>query len=170
MYGDEDFNKLINDFCIKECPLGIEKSEEFLDKNNSAFDAAMDMLENSDLSSVAGLSYRNNGEIISIPEKEYSNTPVSPYTDEYFDKLNGNIGGDLSQFDYVARNADGKAISADTQTYIKVKTTYGTKSKQLQFRSTTDALFAAMYPEYSKWFDDNNIKGSKAESFGAMVS
>ena len=89
---------------------------------------------------------------------------------DVFDKLNGNIGGDLSQFDYVARNADGKAISADTQTYIKVKTTYGTKSKQLQFRSTTDALFAAMYPEYSKWFDDNNIKGSKAESFGAMVS
>lgn len=33
----------VNDFCIKECPLGIEKSEEFLDKNNSAFDAAMDM-------------------------------------------------------------------------------------------------------------------------------
>jgi hypothetical protein len=33
----------INNFCIKECSLGIKKSEEFLDKNSSAFDAAMDM-------------------------------------------------------------------------------------------------------------------------------
>jgi hypothetical protein len=33
----------IRDFCIKGCPLGKEKSREFLDKNNSAYDAAMDM-------------------------------------------------------------------------------------------------------------------------------
>ncbi len=33
----------MNDFCIKGCPLGTEKSKEFLDKNNSAYDAAMDM-------------------------------------------------------------------------------------------------------------------------------
>lgn len=33
----------MNDFCIKECPRGKEKSEELLDKNNSALDAAMDM-------------------------------------------------------------------------------------------------------------------------------
>lgn len=33
----------VKDFCIKSCPLGIEKSKEFLDKNNSAYDAAMDM-------------------------------------------------------------------------------------------------------------------------------
>ena len=47
--------------------------------------------KNGDLSSVAGLSFRYNGEIISIPEKEYSGTPVSPYTDEYFNNLNGKI-------------------------------------------------------------------------------
>ena len=47
--------------------------------------------KNGDLSSVAGLSFRHNGEIISIPEKEYSGTPVSPYTDEYFNDLNGKI-------------------------------------------------------------------------------
>jgi radical SAM superfamily enzyme YgiQ (UPF0313 family) len=47
--------------------------------------------KNGDLSSVAGLSFRHNGEIISIPEKEYSGTPVSPYTDEYFNNLNGKI-------------------------------------------------------------------------------
>lgn len=33
----------MNDFCIKGCPLGIEKSEEFLAINNSVYDAAMDM-------------------------------------------------------------------------------------------------------------------------------
>lgn len=30
-------------YCIKECPLGKEKSRELLDKNNSAYDAALDM-------------------------------------------------------------------------------------------------------------------------------
>jgi hypothetical protein len=33
----------MNNYCIKECPLGKEKSEEFLNRNNSAYDAAMDM-------------------------------------------------------------------------------------------------------------------------------
>ncbi len=52
----------------------------------------LDVLSNNgDLSTVSGLSYRNNGEIISIPEKEYTGTPVSPYSDEYFNNLNGKI-------------------------------------------------------------------------------
>lgn len=33
----------VRDFCIKDCPLGKEKSREFLDKNNSVYDAATDM-------------------------------------------------------------------------------------------------------------------------------
>jgi hypothetical protein len=33
----------LRDFCITGCPIGLEKSREFLDKNNSAYDAAMDM-------------------------------------------------------------------------------------------------------------------------------
>ena len=33
----------IRDFCIKSCPLGKEKSKEFLNENNSAYDAAIDM-------------------------------------------------------------------------------------------------------------------------------
>ena len=49
------------------------------------------LFENGDLSSVAGLSYRNNECIVSIPEKEYIGTPVSPYSDEYFNNLNGKI-------------------------------------------------------------------------------
>lgn len=52
-----------------------------------------DFLENmnGDLSRVSGLSYRKNGEIISIPEKVYTDTPPSPYTDEFFANLNGRI-------------------------------------------------------------------------------
>ena len=33
----------VRDFCIKGCTLGIEKSKEFLNNSNSAYDAAMDM-------------------------------------------------------------------------------------------------------------------------------
>ena len=44
-----------------------------------------------DLSSVSGLTYRQNGEIIMIPEKEYTDTPPSPYSDEFFENLNGRI-------------------------------------------------------------------------------
>ena len=46
---------------------------------------------NGDLSVVSGLAYRKNGEVVSIPEKEYHNTPPSPYTDEFFKNLNGRI-------------------------------------------------------------------------------
>ena len=46
---------------------------------------------NGDLSSVSGLTYRENGEIISVPEKEYTATPPSPYCEEFFEKLNGRI-------------------------------------------------------------------------------
>lgn len=46
---------------------------------------------NGDLFSVSGLTFRNNGEIISIPEKEYADTPPSPFCDEFFKRLNGRI-------------------------------------------------------------------------------
>jgi radical SAM superfamily enzyme YgiQ (UPF0313 family) len=44
-----------------------------------------------DLSLVSGLSYRENGEVITIPEKEYKDTPPSPFTDEFFENLKGRI-------------------------------------------------------------------------------
>lgn len=44
-----------------------------------------------DLSSVPGLSYRMNSKIITIPEEKYTETPPSPYTDEFFKALNGRI-------------------------------------------------------------------------------
>ena len=40
---------------------------------------------------VNGLTYRKNGEIITIPEKVYNDTPPSPYTAEFFENLNGRI-------------------------------------------------------------------------------
>lgn len=46
---------------------------------------------NGDLSLVSGLTYRENGRIVSVPEKEYSDTPPSPFTEEFFKNLNGRI-------------------------------------------------------------------------------
>lgn len=46
---------------------------------------------NGDLSLVSGLTYRKNDEIITIPEKVYSDTPPSPFTEKFFENLNGRI-------------------------------------------------------------------------------
>ncbi len=52
-----------------------------------------DFLDNigGDLNTVAGITFRNEGEIIYVPEKEYSETPPSPFCDEFFENLNGRI-------------------------------------------------------------------------------
>ncbi len=44
-----------------------------------------------DLTIVDGLTYRNNDEIIVNPEKEYTNTPPSPYGAEFYENLKGRI-------------------------------------------------------------------------------
>lgn len=44
-----------------------------------------------DLSAVAGLSYRKNGKIAVNPEKEYCETPPSPFSKEFFENLGGRI-------------------------------------------------------------------------------
>ena len=46
---------------------------------------------NGELSLISGLTYRQNEEIIVVPEKEYTATPPSPYSDEFFENLNGRI-------------------------------------------------------------------------------
>ncbi len=46
---------------------------------------------NGELLLVSGLTYRKNGEIITNPEKEYTNSPPSPYSAEFFENLNGRI-------------------------------------------------------------------------------
>ncbi len=46
---------------------------------------------NDDLSVVDGLTYRQNNKIITIPEKEYTDTPPSPYSDDFYKNLKGRI-------------------------------------------------------------------------------
>lgn len=48
-------------------------------------------INNCDFSKVSGLSYRENENIISIPEEECTSTPPSPYNEEFFDNLKGRI-------------------------------------------------------------------------------
>ena len=45
----------------------------------------------SDLSVVSGLTYRSEKEILSNPEKEYTGTPPTPYTEEFYENLSGRI-------------------------------------------------------------------------------
>lgn len=54
------------------------------------FPAFLDNM-NGELSTIARLTYRQNGEIITIPEKEYTDTPPSPFSDEFSKNLNGRI-------------------------------------------------------------------------------
>ncbi len=46
---------------------------------------------NGDLNTVDGLTYRKKNEIITIPEKEYNETPPSPYSDDFYNNLKGRI-------------------------------------------------------------------------------
>ncbi|MBQ3069298.1 MAG: DUF4080 domain-containing protein [Clostridia bacterium] len=46
---------------------------------------------NGELSAVCGLTYRENGAILTNPVREYKDTPPSPYCDEFFEQLNGRI-------------------------------------------------------------------------------
>ena len=76
-------------------PKDVLEKYEFVDyvlsgEGEWTFPDFLDYL-NGDLFSVSGLTFRNNGEIISIPEKEYADTPPSPFCDEFFKKLNGRI-------------------------------------------------------------------------------
>ncbi|MBQ9851056.1 MAG: DUF4080 domain-containing protein [Clostridia bacterium] len=52
-----------------------------------------DLLDNmhGEKSLVAGLSFRENGEVVTVPEKVYKETPPSPFCDEFFENLNGRI-------------------------------------------------------------------------------
>ncbi len=55
-----------------------------------AFASFLDRIDG-DRSCVAGLTYRENGVILSNPEQAYTDTPPSPYCDEFFENLNGRI-------------------------------------------------------------------------------
>lgn len=76
-------------------PESILKKYEFTDyvlsgEGEWAFPEFLDNM-NGDLSLVSGLTYRKNGEIIINVEKEYTDSPPSPFIDEFFENLNGRI-------------------------------------------------------------------------------
>ncbi len=60
---------------------GEKSFPQFLDTYNS----------NGDFKNICGLSYRENGIAVSIPEAECKDTPPSPYKGEFFDNLKGRI-------------------------------------------------------------------------------
>lgn len=55
-----------------------------------AFPCLLDHL-NGELSCVFGLSYRQNGDVVTVPERDCTDTPPSPYCDDFFESLNGRI-------------------------------------------------------------------------------
>lgn len=76
-------------------PKDILEKYEFTDfvlsgEGEWAFPDFLDNI-NGDLSTVAGLTYRECNEIISVAESEYKDDPPSPYSDEFFQKLGGRI-------------------------------------------------------------------------------
>lgn len=80
---------------VAYCPKGILEKYEFADfvlsgEGEWAFPDFLDNM-NGDLSVVPGLTFRKNGEIVSVPEKEYNEMPPSPYGEEFFENLCGRI-------------------------------------------------------------------------------
>ncbi len=76
-------------------PKDILEKYEFTDfvlsgEGEWAFPDFLDNI-NGELSLVSGLIYRKNGEIITVPEKGYMESPPSPYSDEFFENLGGRI-------------------------------------------------------------------------------
>ncbi len=61
-------------------------------EGEKSFPLFLDTYSNKDnLKNVSGLSYREKGYIISVPEEECTETPPSPYNDDFFDNLKGRI-------------------------------------------------------------------------------
>ncbi len=61
-------------------------------EGEKSFPLFLDTYSNKDdLKKVSGLSFREKGDIISVPEEECTETPPSPYNNEFFDNLKGRI-------------------------------------------------------------------------------
>ncbi len=60
-------------------------------EGEESFSCLLDEIVKGNLDRVSGISYRQEGNIISIPEKEKTGTPVSPFTNEFYENLNGRI-------------------------------------------------------------------------------
>lgn len=53
--------------------------------------AFTNLIKGEEKSSIAGLVYRENDVLLLNPPEKFNDTPIDPYTDEYFDKLNNRI-------------------------------------------------------------------------------
>ena len=91
---------------------------------------------------------------------KFSNDPMAFKILDAFDKIEGNIGGDLARFKYRSTRANGKNVSVDSGLIIL--------GKMYQIKDTQEALFAAMYPEYEKWFKKNGEKLPKMNGMPVM--
>ncbi len=60
-------------------------------EGEESFPELLDAIANKNIQIVDGLTYRKKQEIISNPVKEYTGTPVSPYTTEFYKNLKGRI-------------------------------------------------------------------------------
>lgn len=77
-------NEVLSEYPFVDCVLCGEGEESFPE--------LLDVLYfGGDFKSVTGLTYRINGNIAANPEKQYSSTPPSPYSAEFFENLNGRI-------------------------------------------------------------------------------
>jgi len=77
-----------------EALLAEERSVDYVLRGEGefAFPPFLKMLsEGGDPSEVAGLTYRREGEIFSVPEGVYTDDPPSPFDEAYFEALNGRI-------------------------------------------------------------------------------
>ena len=76
---------------------GVLNEYSFIDfvlsgEGEETFSEFLDAFYNKkELESVAGLTYRSDDKIFSNPEKTYSGTPPTPYTEEFFENLSGRI-------------------------------------------------------------------------------
>ena len=89
---------------------------------------------------------------------------------DVFDKLSGNIGGEINRFKQYARNKEGRLITTQTDVKVPVTTQYGSSTEMAQITNSVDALYAAMYLSYEKWFTENGIRGHLAENLSTMVA
>lgn len=62
-------------------------------------------------------------------------------------KLDGDIGGDLSRFNYICKDTSGKIVKQLAKIRVQGKTP--------QIVTTQDALFVMMYQKYQQWFERN---------------
>lgn len=75
---------VLNDYLFVDFVISGEGEESFPELLQT-------LAKGGDLSCISGLSYRKSGCIVSVPPKECTGTPVSPYSDEFFDNLGNRI-------------------------------------------------------------------------------